>query len=137
MNLLSCFTPKSEVVCLRDTYTLRQAMEKMEKHPYAGLPLLDAENRYVGTITEGDILWFCKSHDFRCLRDAEQFSVREVPLHIHTPSVSVNTRAESLSDALLLANFIPVEDDRGCFIGIVTRKKYMKAMLRDSGIDIA
>ncbi len=137
MNLLRCFTPKSEVVCLRDTYTLRQAMEKMEQQPYAGVPLLDSENRYIGTITEGDILWFCKSNNFRSLRDAEQFSVREVPLHIHTPSVSVNTRTESLADALLLSNFIPVEDDRGCFIGIVTRKKYMKAILEERGSDIA
>ncbi len=97
--------------------------------------MLDKENRYVGTVTEGDILWFCKSRNFRSLYDAEQYSIKEVPLHIHTPSVSVNTRAETLSGPLLLSNFVPVEDDRGCFIGIVTRKKYMKAILRERDAD--
>ncbi|MGM9625564.1 MAG: CBS domain-containing protein [Eubacteriales bacterium] len=128
MNLLRCFTPKSEVVYLYDTYTLRQAMEKMEQQRYTGLPMLNAEHRYVGTVTEGDLLWFCKAHNFSSIRDAEKISIREVPLHVHTKSVPVNTRAETLFDALLCSNFVPVEDDRGYFIGIVTRKRFMENM---------
>ncbi|MBQ7982214.1 MAG: CBS domain-containing protein [Clostridia bacterium] len=134
MNLMNVFTPKSEVICLSDTYTLRQVMEKMEQQRYMGLPMLDAESHYVGTVTEGDLLWYCKSHNFSSLRDAERVSIREIPLHVHTAPVSVNTPTDTLIDALLHSNFVPVEDDRGCFIGIVTRKKLISAVLSEHGI---
>ena len=133
MNLLNVFTPKSEVVCLLNTYTLRQAMEKMEQQRYTGLPMLDSDGRYVGTVTEGDLLWYCKSHAFSTLRDAEKVSITEVPLHIQTAPVSVGTPTDALIDALLHSNFVPVEDDRGCFIGIVTRKKLVRAVLSQNG----
>ena len=132
MNLLNVFTPKSEVVCLLNTYTLRQAMEKMEQQRYTGLPMLDSDGRYVGTVTEGDLLWYCKAHAFSSLRDAEKVSITDVPLHIQTAPVSVGTPTDALIDALLHSHFVPVEDDRGCFIGIVTRKKLMRAVLSQS-----
>ena len=134
MNLLNVFTPKSEVICLCDTYTLRQAMEKMEQQRYMGLPMLNSEGCYVGTVTDGDLLWYCKSHNFSSLRDAEKVSIRDVPLHIHTEAVSVGTPTDALIDALMHSNFVPVVDDRGCFIGIVTRKKLISAVLAEHGI---
>ena len=44
--------------------TLRQVVEKMEFHGYSAIPLLDKEGKYIGTITEGDLLWYLKDHDF-------------------------------------------------------------------------
>ncbi|MBQ7298250.1 MAG: CBS domain-containing protein [Clostridia bacterium] len=129
MNLMNVFTPKSEVVCLSDGWSLRQIMEKMEQQRYTGLPMLDDAGHYVGTVTEGDLLWYCKANGFSSLRDAERVSIREVPLHIRTEPVSVGTPTDALIDALLHANFVPVVDDRGCFIGIVTRKKLIRAVL--------
>ncbi len=131
MNLMEIFMPRSEVTVLYDTYTLRQVMEKMEPRRYiGGLPMLDAEHHYIGTVTEGDLLWFIKSRGTVSIRDAEKISIRQVPLHFHTDPVSVNTEMNEVLDALMAASFVPVEDDRGCFIGIVTRKRALYAMQR-------
>ena len=35
-------------------------MEKMENSGYSAIPILDKENHYVGTMTEGDVLWFVR-----------------------------------------------------------------------------
>ncbi len=126
---MNFFTPKSEVACLYDTYTLRQVLEKMDLHNFVALPLLSADNRYVGTVTAGDILAYCKRNGFSTLYDAEKYSIREIPRHVHAQSVTVDTDPAALAEALLQDNFIPVEDDRGYFIGIVTRRRYMEAML--------
>lgn len=126
---MNFFTPKSEVACLYDTYTLRQVLEKMDLHNFVALPLLSADNRYVGTVTAGDILSYCKKNGFSTLYDAEKLSIRDIPRHVHAHSVTVDTDPHTLADALLLDNFVPVEDDRGYFIGIVTRRRYMEAML--------
>ena len=60
MNLLFFLTPKAEVAYLYDDFTLRQAIEKMEYHRYSSIPILNRKGEYVGTITEGDILWAVK-----------------------------------------------------------------------------
>ena len=49
MNVAFFLTPKSEVVWLLEHATMRQALERMERHGYTAVPLLDEEGRYVGT----------------------------------------------------------------------------------------
>ena len=63
MNILRFITLKQDVACLYSDYTLRQALEKMEYHKYSAIPIIDREGRYVGTITEGDLLWEIKNHN--------------------------------------------------------------------------
>ena len=60
MNILFYLVPKSEVMYLYDDYSLRQAMEKMEYHKYSAVPIINRAGNYVGTLTEGDILWELK-----------------------------------------------------------------------------
>ena len=43
-----------------DDFTLRQTLEKWEKNRYASIPMLNRRGEYVGTLTEGDILWGLK-----------------------------------------------------------------------------
>ena len=57
-------TPKEKVAHTDTDDTLRQALEKMEHHGYSAIPLLDLDGKYVGTITEGDMLWYIKDNDF-------------------------------------------------------------------------
>ena len=40
MNILFFLTPKSEVAYINDDDTLRQALEKMEHHKYAAVPII-------------------------------------------------------------------------------------------------
>lgn len=44
-----------------DDFTLRQTLEKWENNRYASIPVLNRKGEYVGTLTEGDILWGLKN----------------------------------------------------------------------------
>ena len=45
-----------------DDFTLRQTLEKWENNRYASIPVLNRQGKYVGTLTEGDILWGLKKY---------------------------------------------------------------------------
>ena len=60
MNILFFLTPKSDVAYVEEDDSLRHVLEKMEHHGYAAVPLLSSEGRYIGTITERDVLWKLK-----------------------------------------------------------------------------
>ena len=45
MNVAFFLLPKSEVVWLSPHATLRQALERMERHRYSAVPLVDDDGR--------------------------------------------------------------------------------------------
>ncbi len=126
MNILFYLVPKSNVAYLFDDYTLRQALEKMEYHKYSSVPIINRAGAYVGTLTEGDVLWeICRkgSYDFR---DAEDIPIRRLHRKRDNQPVNVNCNIEDLVMTSLNQNFVPVIDDNGIFIGIVTRKSIIE-----------
>lgn len=122
MNILFFLTPKSEVAFIEDTYSLRQILEKMEIHKYSAIPILTKQGEYVGAITEGDILWHCKSTGMASITNAESIHLDEIPKKLEYASVSINSNMEDLIARAMAQNFVPVVDDQNKFIGIVTRK---------------
>lgn len=126
MNILSFLTPKSEVTCVKLSFSLRQTMEKMENCSYTAVPVLDDEEKYVGTLTEGDLLWYLKERSFPSIYEAEKLSLSDVERKTVVSAVGVNTKMDELLNASLGQNFVPVVDDRGVFIGIVTRKRLIQ-----------
>ena len=58
MNIAYLLVPKQNVAYLYDDFTLRQALEKMRSHGYAAIPVINRDNQYVGTVSEGDFLWY-------------------------------------------------------------------------------
>lgn len=122
MNILFFLTPKSEVAFIENTYTLRQILEKMEKHRYSAIPILSGSGEYVGTITEGDILWYCKRTGLEKINNAENVRLDDIPKKFEYASVSINSNMEDLVSRAMAQNFVPVVDDNNKFIGIVTRK---------------
>ena len=60
MNILFYLITKNEIVYIYDDYTVRQTMEKMEYHRYASVPIINRKGNYVGSLTEGDLLWELK-----------------------------------------------------------------------------
>lgn len=122
MNILFFIKPKIEVAYIEDRDTLRQAMEKMEHHQYTAIPILSHAGTYIGTITEGDLLWYCKNHLDFDLKTAENIMITELPRRADYQPVKANANMEDLVTAAMNQNFIPVIDDSGHFIGIITRK---------------
>ncbi|MCC3865726.1 CBS domain-containing protein [Terrisporobacter petrolearius] len=129
MNILFFLTPKSEVAFIYEDYTLRQTLEKMEYHKYSSIPILTREGKYVGTITEGDLLWTLKDNfqektlDFKSLEDMPISTIKR--RKDNTP-VCVEANIEDLISKARNQNFVPVIDDHETFIGIIKRKEIIE-----------
>lgn len=118
--------PKSDVVYLYNTSTMRQALEKMEYHRYTAVPLIDHDGQYAGTITEGDLLWKLKSLRIISFEGTEKILVKDVPMRMKNLSVSINAEIEDLFPLVIAQNFVPVIDDDGIFIGIIRRREVIE-----------
>ncbi|TCZ75425.1 CBS domain-containing protein [Paenibacillus albiflavus] len=121
MNIAFFLLPKNEVAYLTEQFTLRQALEKMEYHRYTSIPILNKEGKYVGTITEGDILWFFKNTANLSLENAHRHFISEVPIQRPNQSVRIDANMEDLISLAKVQNFVPIVDDLDNFIGIVRR----------------
>lgn len=121
MNIAFFLTPKSQVVHEKITSTLRRAMERMEYHRYTAIPLVDDKGKYIGTLTEGDILWKIKNDPDINLKNTEKILIKDVPRHVQAKAVSINSNIENLIIAAKSQNFVPVVDDSNIFIGIIKR----------------
>lgn len=94
----------------------------MEHHGYSAIPLLDLDGKYVGTITEGDMLWYIKDNDFPSLKDMEDISILDVERKRDNEAVNISVSMDELVNKITNQNFVPVVDDHNVFIGIITRK---------------
>ena len=122
MNILFFLTPKREVAFIYDDQSLRQALEIMEFHRYTAIPIISKLGKYIGTITEGDLLWGIKNQYNLSLRGAEHMPVTTIPRKSDNAPVSIDATMEDMIDKALNQNFVPVVDDQGNFIGIITRR---------------
>ena len=122
MNILFFLKPKSELAYIYDYHTLRQALEIMEYHKYSSIPILNKEGKYVGSITEGDLLWGLKKRNLLNLKDAESISIMKIERRQDYKCVNAESKMEDLIERAMEQNFVPVVDDRAHFIGIITRR---------------
>ena len=122
MNVLFFLRPKAEVSYIYDDCSMRQGLEKLERSGFTAVPIIDREGRYKGTITEGDFLWSLKSKFSLDLKHAEDIPIEAVKRRTRFVPISINADMEDLISTAMNQNFVPVVDDNGIFIGIVTRK---------------
>jgi CBS domain-containing protein len=121
MNIAFFITPKKDVIYEKITNTMRQALERMEYHTYTAIPILDDNGRYIGTLTEGDLLWKLKNSSDLDFKDTSKIKISDISLHYNIKPVHINTNMEDLVAAAINQNFVPVVDDNNIFIGIVKR----------------
>ena len=126
MNILFFLTPKAACSCVYDDYSVRQAMERMEKTTYTALPILSRDGKYRGTLAEGDVLWALKDLCDLDIHQAESRNIMEIVHRRDHAPVRVDTDIEDLMHKAIDQNFVPVLDDKEDFIGIVTRKAIMQ-----------
>jgi len=137
MNILFFLIPKNKVAYLYDDFTLRQALEKMEHHKYSAIPVLSRDGKYVGTITEGDILWEIKNNHSPSLKSSETTSITSITRKQDFSPVNAHADMESLIQKAMNQNFVPVTDDWGSFIGIITRKDIIEFCYNHSDLSKA
>ena len=130
MNIFRFIIPKSLVEYITSDSTLRQGLEKMRFHRYVAIPVLDTDGRYLGTLRNDDILqYFLNAGNFDA-RIAEKISVGDIIDRNYSRPLYHNSSMEELFELVKEHNFVPVVDDRGCFIGIVLRRDVMNFLLK-------
>ncbi len=131
-HILFLLTPKAFVAYLDDTMSIRQALEKMRAHGFTAIPLIsESTGEYLGTISEGDILWYIVNHGEFNMHQCENVSILTVLRKEFTPAVKVDTSIDDLLKMVMVQNFVPVVDDRNILMGIVTRRSVLKTLLKD------
>ncbi len=133
MNVAFFLTLRQNVTCINVNSTVRQALETMKKHGYTAVPVVTDDNKYLGTVSEGDFLWFIvkmrrgeaapREID---IRDLESIKITDILRKDRNPSVPITATIEQLLTRAMNQNFIPVTDDLGSLVGIVTRKTIIK-----------
>ena len=128
MNILRFMIPKSLVSYVENDSTVRQALEKMRFHRYAAIPVLDKDGRYVGTLRNDDL--------FNYFLDSGSFDTRMAETDVVTSllaggyaAVSHDAALNEIIERVKEHNFVPVVDDRGCFIGIILRRDILNFLL--------
>ncbi len=130
MNILRFMVPKSLVEYVTETQTFRQALEKMRYHRYAAIPVLDSDGHYVGTLRNDDILRKILELGEFNPKAAEHISLLTLMDPNYSKPVYHNASMAELIDRVKEHNFVPVVDDRDCFIGIILRRDVLNYLLK-------
>ncbi|WP_298030367.1 CBS domain-containing protein [uncultured Dysosmobacter sp.] len=134
MNIAYFLLPKNRVAYLYDDCTFRQGLEKMRHHGYTAIPVITRTGQYLGTVSEGDFLWRILSEQSCSMKELEHLQVRDILQTCNNyPSVRITVTMEELLQSAMNQNFIPVVDDSGSFIGIVTRKDIIRYFAEEKG----
>ena len=130
MNIFRFIIPKSLVEYITVGSTVRQGIEKMRFHRYVAIPVLDGEGKYVGALRNDDVLKYILDRGVFNAKDAEAIPVTEVMERRSDSFVYHNASIEELIDRVKEHNFVPVADDRGCFVGLVLRRDVLNYLLK-------
>lgn len=127
MNVIKLLKPKETVKYIYDESTLRQGLEKMRKHSYTAIPVITKkEGKYVGTVTEGDFLYYILDNNSEGIKGQERHYVRDIIRKDFVAAVKIDVTMDELLQKAMSQNFVPVTDDLGTFIGIVTRQDIIR-----------
>lgn len=128
MNITFFLIPKIKVEFLFEDFSLRQAIEKMEYHRYSVVPVLSKDGKYLYSLSEGDILYTMIKNKLR-FEDLTKIHLESIKRDRDVKPVSINSSMDDLVKLIVDQNFVPVVDDRGVFIGIITRKAVINYLL--------
>lgn len=138
MNIAFFLTLKKDIVYLYDSFSMRQALEKMRIHGYTAIPVLSHDGKYIGTVSEGDFLWYFfdkeKKKGMFNEKQLEKTPLKEIIKDDKYNSVKITASIEELVSMSLSQNFVPVVDDSDNFVGLVLRKDIIKHFSEKSKI---
>jgi CBS domain-containing protein len=121
MNILFLLQPKSDVALLTDTTPAADALAAFAEFRFSAVPVTTADGKYFGTVTAADFLSFVLNKE-----TDSQKTVGEILDPANNPPVKITAKLDDLLLLVMDHNFVPVVDDRDCFMGIVTRKRIMR-----------
>lgn len=127
MNIIFFLTPKNKLEFLEDTDTVRQAIEKIRIKGFTAIPIIsEKDGKYIGTVSEGDFLWHILNNNYFNIKELEDVLVVDIINKGRYQSVSISAEVDDLLNLIKIQNFVPVVDDRGIFMGIITRRRVIE-----------
>ena len=124
MNILFFLTPKEDVAHVDEDDTMRQVLEKMEHHGYTAIPLLSREGKYIGTITEGDLLWFLKDRNFPDLKLLEDMPITSIQRRRDNEAVKIDESMEDLFGKVIEPELRSRRGRQACVYRYCDEKRY-------------
>lgn len=125
MNIAKILTPRAGTVLLHESDTIRQGLEIMRRHGYTAIPVLDADDKYIGSVTEGDFLRYILSVGTTLNEELERGRIGQILRKEFCKPLSIIAGRDEVISSVLHQNYVPIVDDRGCLCGIVTRRSVL------------
>lgn len=127
MNILFFLTPKVNVAYVYSSDTITSAIEKMLRYRFTTVPVINENTgRYEGTLANDDLLCELYAHPSLTIDAAVDKPLRSISRRRDYGAVRADADIEDLLDTITIQNFVPVVDDTGAFIGIITRRDVMR-----------
>ncbi|MFJ6479769.1 MULTISPECIES: CBS domain-containing protein [unclassified Streptomyces] len=122
-----------EVVAVVSATSFKDVAKLLAQHDISGLPVVDDEDRVVGVVSESDLLI---RQGTPVAPHTEASSLAEVTAGevMSTPAVTVDAEETAADAARLMTRRnverLPVVDEEGRLVGIVTRRDLLRLFLR-------
>lgn len=131
-NVFFFLKNKGEVKFLYDNLSINDGLKLMSKHGFTAMPVINKDGIYKGNISEGDFLWYLLKHTSITAEDLETIKIKELIREDYMPAVRIDVDLKTLIERSLEQNYVPIVDDRGIFIGIVTRKSIIEYLMNQT-----
>jgi len=131
MQISSFLLPKEKVTYVLASDSMLTAMTKLEHHNYTAIPIIDEEGKYIGTLSEGDLLWKMKGTPGLTFETMDEVPVSNMRKRIFNESVVIDAHMEDMLTLAADQNFVPVIDHKGVFLGIIRRKDIIEYYTRN------
>ena len=125
MNIAKILTPRPLTAVTHADNSIRQGLEILKRRGFTAIPVLDAEDRYIGSVSEGDIMRYMLSAGTADPQQLEKETIGRILRKDFCSPLRIVAAEEDVIASVLRQNFVPIVDDRGCLCGIVTRRSVL------------
>ena len=103
-----------------------EAIEKMLKYRFTTVPVLnEVTGKYEGTLANDDLLRVVYCNPASTIEEIGNKPLKSITRRRDYGAVKADADMEDLLATAAIQNFVPVVDDTGAFIGIITRREVM------------
>lgn len=127
MSILGMLKPKYSTTYLEEGDSLREGLTIMKASGYTAVPVIDRAGKYVGTVSEGDFLWHMLEYGEESL---DEYQIKQIMKKGRMKAAREENDVETLMEYALFQNFVPMVDDRNCYMGIITRRDIIQNLLQ-------
>ena len=119
-------TPAEDLALVMSNHKVGRVMLLLTRNGYSRIPVMSTDKRYMGTISMADILAYQAE---KVLSEADLMELEIIEMLNH--KIEILTDDADLTEILhkiVDFPFLPVIDQQGIFLGIITRKKVLKSI---------